>query len=115
MCLAGENLPPLRAGLERCVPPHDISAAPGIRARGRRGPCSNARDQWKTALQPLLLNEASPLLPGLLPPAHFRPPVSAIGSVSPLPTQKPDRTLAVMLSADGRLWILEACQLTPLY
>ena len=96
-CLAGENLPPLRADLERCVPLHDICAALGTRARGRRGPDSNTRDQMKTALQPLPLNKESPLWPGLPSLGHFRPPVSAIASVSLLPTQKLDTTQALTL------------------
>jgi hypothetical protein len=37
-CLAAENLPPLRADLERCVPLHDICADLGTHARGRLGP-----------------------------------------------------------------------------
>src|SRR5438132_5443091 len=104
-CLAGDNLPPLRADLERCVPLHDICAALGIRARGRRGPGSSTRDQMKTALQLLPLNKASLLLPSFPNLAHSRPPLSALGTASPPPTRKLDRTQAATLSPVGRAWV----------
>src|SRR6266478_8140540 len=60
-CWAGENLQPLEVSLGKCVPLRDICAALGTlaRAHGERG--SNARNQAKSALQPLPLNKASPL------------------------------------------------------
>src|SRR5713226_3024692 len=73
--LAQENLPPVRGGLGKFVPLHDICAALGTLARVHGGPGSSVRDQMSVALQLLPLNKASPLYPALPNPEHFRRPL----------------------------------------